>query len=169
MACEIKAWVGCRGNVGRMPWKRGPDAVLCGSDAVEAWVGCRTPKTPISWGLHIAGSPQKPPIGAVRRPPNDMPGKIWSRARQNGLRMLPESVGRMPYFVGWMPWKRGSDAVSNGVGLAPCLNHFCGDRGPQGKAYRPHAAPSSCERGLAGNRSASGRCGLRSPASIAQL
>src|SRR5271155_2456961 len=86
-----------------MPWKRG-------SDAVEAWVGCRTlwvgcrgsvgrmpyPENPNFRGLHIAGSRQKPPIGAVRRPPNDMPGKIWSRARQNGLRMLPE---------------RGSDAV----------------------------------------------------------
>jgi hypothetical protein len=83
-----------------MPWKRGPDAVLCGSDAVEAWVGCRTPKTPILAGCTLQDRPKNRQLGAVRRPPNDMPGKIWSRARQNGLRMLPE---------------RGPDAVLCGL------------------------------------------------------
>ena len=103
-----------------MPWKRG-------SDAVEAWAGCRTlwvgcrgsvgrmpyPENPNFKGLHIAGSLQKPPIGAVRRPPNAMLGKIWSWGEAKrasdvagawaGCRTLwagcRGSVGRMPYLT----------------------------------------------------------------------
>src|SRR5271155_2456958 len=116
MACEIKAWVGCRGNVGRMPWKRGSDAVLCGLDAVEAWVGCRTPKTPILGGCTSQDRAKNRQLGrsGVRR--MICPAKYGAGRGKTGFGCC-RSVGRMPYFVGRMPWKRGSDAVSNGVGL----------------------------------------------------